>query len=300
MKNVNYVNNAKKVGLIVPAFNVSYLPMLEPIVAAVVAKDAFAFIAVARLEWVKFESRSMNAVKDEFDKWCDPAHVRLHLDHVPVIDEDGVEVDYVPVIRQAIELGYGSVMVDGSRLDLNENIDATRTIVEMAHSAGICCEAELGNVVGHEKGPTPPYEEIFASKKYFTSVDQAQRFVKETGCDWLSVSVGNIHGAIVAAKRDMGKAEARLDLELVQALSEAVDRPLVLHGGSGIQQKFVLAAMKRGVAKINIAFANTRVYEKTLSETGDIRKAQKAVYEKTCWLLDDYFGLRGTCKAVTG
>ena len=300
MNRTNYVNRARKAGLVVPAFNVPYLPMLEAIVSAIVEKDAFAFIEVARLEWTKFESRSLKAVKKEFDKWCNPAHMRLHLDHVPAIDEDGIEIDYLPVIREAIELGYDSVMVDGSRLDFEGNIEATRTVVEVAHEAGVFCEAELGCVMGHEKGPLPPYEELFASKAAFTKVDQAQRFVKETECDWLSVSVGNIHGAIISAKRSEGKTHAKLDIVLVEALSHATDRPLVLHGGSGIQQQFVLEAIRRGVSKINIAFENSRAYENALDKTGDVDKAKQAVYERTCWLLDEYYGLRGTCTAVTG
>ena len=272
--------------------------MLEPIVGAIVEMDAFAFIEVARLEWIKFESGSLRAVKEQFDKWCNRDHMRLHLDHVPALDEDGQPIDYLPVIREAIELGYDSVMVDGSRLDLDGNIDVTRRVVETAREASVFCEAELGCVMGHEEGPLPPYEELFASRTAFTRVDQAQRFVEETDCDWLSVSVGNIHGAISAAKRSQPKVKAKMDLELIQSINQATDRPLVLHGGSGIQQSYVLGAIERGVAKINIAFENRQAYEKTLSETEDIGKAQQAVHERTCWLLDDYYGLRGTCSRV--
>ena len=66
--------------------------MVKPVIQAVVDRDCFAFIAVARLEWIKFESKSMAAVIDEFSKWQEPDHVRLHLDHIPVIDEDDLHV----------------------------------------------------------------------------------------------------------------------------------------------------------------------------------------------------------------
>lgn len=171
MRRSDYVSNARRVGLIVPAFNVPYLPMLEPIVAAVVAKDAFALISVARLEWVKFESRSLAAVKEQFNKWCNPKHVRLHLD-----------------------------------------------------TAEICCEAALGCVLGTEEGPMPPYEELFASKNNFTKLDEAQRLVRESDCDWLSFSMGNIHGAISAAKRNKEKTRAKLDLELIVVVKGQWDR----------------------------------------------------------------------------
>ena len=80
----------------------------------------------------------------------------------------------------------------------------------MAHKSGIPVEAELGAVMGHESGPLPPYEELFASGKGFTSPEEAKRFVMETETDWLSVAIGNIHGAISAATRAEKKIEARL------------------------------------------------------------------------------------------
>ena len=89
--------------------------------------------------------------------------MRLHLDHVPVIDEDNQRVDYLPIFQEAIDVGYESVMIDGSRLPLDENIAATRQVVELAHAAGVPVEAELGAVLGHEDGPLPSYEELFAS-----------------------------------------------------------------------------------------------------------------------------------------
>jgi fructose/tagatose bisphosphate aldolase len=177
------VNNAQKAGLMIPAFNVPYLPMIKPVIRAVVDQDCFALIEVARLEWIKFEAQSPAAVMEEFVKWNEPDYVRIHLDHVPVIDEDNLEVDYLSIIREAIKLGYHSVMVDGSRLDLEGNIEATRQVVEMAHQAGIPCKAELGAVLGHEAGPLPPYEDLFESGLGFTDIQEAERFVRETGCD---------------------------------------------------------------------------------------------------------------------
>ena len=106
------MNSASKAGLVIPAFNVPYLPMIEPVIRAIVDQDCFALVEVARLEWIKFEAVSLVAAMEEFLKWNNPDHVRLHLDHVPVIDEDDLQVDYLSVIREAIQLGYQSVMVD--------------------------------------------------------------------------------------------------------------------------------------------------------------------------------------------
>jgi len=288
------VTNAWKAGLLVPAFNIPYLPMVEPVIRAVVDEDVFALLEVARVEWQKFESRSMAAVYGEFHRYADPAYVCLHLDHIPVIDEDGRRVDHLDIIREAIELGFDSVMVDGSRLDLEENIRETRRVVELAHEAGIPCEAELGAVLGHEAGPLPAYEEIFSSGRGFTDPQEAASFVAESGCDWLSVAFGNIHGRISQAVRDEKKVAARLDISHLKAIGEAAGVPLVLHGGSGIRQRYVLEAMKRGIAKMNIGADIRQAYERSLREGGRTVEAQNAVYRRVRWLLKDYLRLSGS------
>jgi fructose-bisphosphate aldolase class II len=286
------VKNASKAGLALPAFNVPYLPMLEPVVRAVVDQNSFALIETARLEWHKFEAGGPEEVASEYFRRENPQHVRLHLDHVPVVDEDGQRIDYLSIIQLAIDLGYHSVMVDGSRLSLEENIAATRQVADLAHQAGVPCEAELGAVLGHEAGPLPPYDELFASGKGFTKVDEARKFVAETGCDWLSVAIGNVHGAISEGFKDQKKIAARLNLDHLESLFLATGVPLVLHGGSGIPRDYVLAAFKKGIAKINIGTEIRQVYESTLKASGQVSAAQTAVYERTSWLIDEYFGLK--------
>ena len=284
------MRRAKAAGIAIPLFNVPYLPMVKPVIRAVVDQDVFALIGVARLEWIKFESRSPEAVRDEFQRWAQPDFVRLHLDHIPVIDQDGERVDYLPIIRHAIRLGYQSVMIDGSRLELEENIEATRNVVEMAHDAGVPCEAELGAVMGHEENP-PPYEELYSSGKGFTDVTEVERFVRETGCDWLSVAIGSIHGAVSEALKDKKKVAARLNLDHLKKLAQVTGIPLVLHGGSGVQKAYLRKAIKLGIAKVNIGTEIRQAYEAALGETGSVPAAQDAVYARTSFLLQDYFGL---------
>lgn len=293
------VRRAHSLGLAIPAFNIPYLPMVEPVVQAVVDLDSFALVDVARLEWIKFESGGPAQVAKEFDRWRKPEHVRLHLDHVPVVDEDNLRVDYLPIFREAIRLGYESIMIDGSRLGLDDNIAAVRQVVELAHSAGVPVEAELGAVMGHESGPLPSYEELYASGKGFTDPNEAYRFVEETGCDWLSVAIGNVHGAIAAGRKDLKKIEARLNLERLELLNRAVGIPLVLHGGSGIRQDNLLAAMKHGIAKINVATEIRQAYEAALKESGSVARAQQAVYERTRWVIADFLQIAGIRGKVT-
>jgi len=292
------MNKARQTDVAIPAFNIPYLPMMQPVIRAVVDQNSFALIEVARLEWLKFESQSPQAVMREYLKWCHPDHTRIHLDHIPVIDEDGLSVDYLLVIKEAIELGFQSVMVDGSRLSLEENITATKQVVELAHEAGIACEAELGAVLGHEKGPLPPYEELFKSGRGFTDIDEAKRFVNETQCDWLSVAIGNVHGKISGVFKDQKKIQARLNLEHLDALHQVTGIPLVLHGGSSVKQNDLLEAIKRGIAKINIATEIRQPYELTLKNSGSRIAAQEAVYERTTWIIRDYLGLSGSKKIL--
>jgi len=287
------IRMARSLGIGIPAFNIAHLPMTEPVIRAVADQDSFALIEVSRIDWMKFGAKSPAAVIDEFNKWAKPDHVRMHLDHVPVIDEDGKRVDYRAVISDAISRGYQSVMVDASRLPLEENIRATREVAEIAHKAGVPCESELGAVLGHEAGPLPPYEELFASGKGFTRPEEAARFVRESGCDWLSVAIGNIHGAVSEATRDQKKVEARLALDHLETLAKVTGVPLVLHGGSGIKREHVLASMKKGIAKINVGTEIRQAYETGLKTGGSVAAAQDAVYERTVSLIRDWFGLAG-------
>lgn len=285
----------------IPAFNISNIPMMKPIVQAVVDENSLALIEVARVEWEKFSAKSLERVAEEYHIYGNPAHTMLHLDHVPVIDEDHKEVDYLAIIERAVIAGFGSVMVDGSRLPFEENLDATRKAADLAHSAAIPCEAELGSVMGHESGEMMPYEEILAKKAGFTKLDEAAIFVAETDCDWLSVAVGNIHGAIAEATRDQKKPEARLDIEHIAALYKATRVPLVLHGGSGVNPEFLREAIKAGITKINVGTEIRQVYERGIREGGGaVEAGRKALYNFTRNLIHNVFKVNNTRKLLYG
>jgi len=290
------VNNTFKAGLVVPAFNIPHLPMMEAVIAAIKETNSFGLIQVARLEWEKFESKSLKAIRDEYEKHKDATHTRLHLDHSPVIDEDDLLVDYEAIISEAIGLGYESVMVDGSRLSLEENIAATKRAVKLAHDAGLAIEAELGAVLGHESGPLPPYEELFASGQGFTDPEEARIFVEETDVDWLSVSFGNIHGAISGAAKSEKKVAARLSIETLDQIRDVTGIPLVLHGGSGIQVACLVEAFKHGVAKINIGTTLRQAYETGVQKSID--QGQDNVYVEAKRLIYDELQIAGTVKLV--
>lgn len=291
------IQNALKAKKVVPSFNVAYLDMVAPMVDALRDAGSFGLIAVARPEWVKFHAKSLRAVRDAYEAHKDERYTRLHLDHVPVIDEDGQRVDFAALIAEGIELGYGSVMIDGSRLPLEENIAATRAMAELAHQAGVPIEGELGAVLGHEAGPLPPYEELFASGKGFTDPDQAGRFVRETGVDWLSVAIGNVHGAISEA-RHQKKIEARLNIEHLKRIRRTTGVPLVLHGGSGIQKAYILRSIGDGIAKINVATTIRQPYEAALKAGQSLSKARKAAYDATVRVITEELEIVGSAAVV--
>jgi ketose-bisphosphate aldolase len=259
--------------------------MMAPVVQALRETRSFGLIAVARLEWMKFAAQSIAAVAAEYDRVGDASVTRLHLDHVPVIDEDHLLVDYMNDIKTAIHVGYQSVMIDGSRLDLQKNMAAVSEVVRYAHGKGVPVEAELGAVLGHEDGPMPSYEELFATGKGFTDVQEAKEFIKRTGVDWLSVAVGSVHGAISPSARDKRKVTARVHIGRLTELDEALGVPLVLHGGSGIALSYLHESFQHGIAKLNIGTDIRQVYEANLSES--VEHAQKAVHKRVVEIVDE-------------
>ena len=283
-------------GIVVPAFNVPYLPMMEPIVRALRDTNTFGLVQVARLEWEKFQARSLRAIRDEYQRVRDERFTRLHLDHVPAVDEDGLRVDFARIVAEAIELGYESVMVDGSRLPLRENIACSRRVGAMAKAAGIPFEAELGAVLGHSPGPLTPYEEHFGSGKGFTDPHEARHFVCETGVSWLSVAIGNIHGAISGAAKSQKKVEARLHIEHLDRIRAATGVPLVLHGGSGIRREDLREAFRHGIAKINVGTALRQPYECASGES--VAKAQAAVYATTLEVIRAELGVEASAPRI--
>ncbi|WP_299673952.1 class II fructose-bisphosphate aldolase [uncultured Roseobacter sp.] len=131
--------------------------------------------------------------------------VVAHLDHGYTADE----------CREALESGFTSLMFDGSRLPLQQNIDETAAIAEMAHSAGVSCEGEIG-FVGYAEG----------AASQGTDPDEAAQFARETGADAMAISVGNVH---LQENKDGGLDEPR-----IRAIEALTDTPLVIHGGSGV------------------------------------------------------------------
>jgi fructose-bisphosphate aldolase class II len=272
--------------------------MMVPVVRALRDTNSFGLIMTARLEWLKFESGSLEAIRDEYEQAKDLNHTRLHLDHVPVVDEDDLRVDYEDILQRAVAAGYDSIMIDGSRLPLAENIACTKRAVDIARSAEIPVEAELGAVMGHEAGPLPPYNELFESGKGFSDPDEAKRFVEETDVDWLSIAIGNVHGAISATRKNEKKIEARLDIGRLDEIRKATNIPLVLHGGTGISKEYIIESIQYGIAKVNVATAIRQPYEEKVQES--IAAGQEAVYQAMLTVIREDLEIENSTELLMG
>ena len=152
--------------------------------------------------------------------------VVLHLDHA--VSE--------PLVEEALGLGFTSVMFDGSRLDDAENRAVTHAVVQRCHAAGVSVEAELGEIGGKDGVHAPGVR---------TRPDEAAAFALDTGVDALAVAVGSSHA--------MTERTAELDLALIADIRAQVGVPLVLHGSSGVPDAGLVAAVRAGMTKVNIA-----------------------------------------------
>ncbi|MFQ6110940.1 MAG: class II fructose-1,6-bisphosphate aldolase [Nitrospinota bacterium] len=204
-------------GYALGAFNISNLENLQAAVRAAIELKSPMFIGVtegaakyAGLEYLAGVAKL--GVKEA------GLPMALHLDH----GQD------LKVIEKAIKCGFTSVMIDASRLPLEENIEMTREVVKKAHPKGVSVEAELGRIGGRE-------DDLSVSEREATMVvpQLAARFVEETGIDSLAPAVGTVHGAFKY------KGEAHLDFERLKKVRELTGLPLVLHGASGVPRDIV-------------------------------------------------------------
>ncbi|MBS4030349.1 MAG: class II fructose-1,6-bisphosphate aldolase [Clostridiales bacterium] len=155
--------------------------------------------------------------------------VVLHLDHGTSFEQTML----------CLKHGFTSVMFDGSKYSLDENIAATRKVVDVAHAMGFSVEGELGKIGGTE-------DDISVDERdaLFTDPGEAERFVRESGVDALAVAIGTAHGTY--------KGEPKLDFNRLDTINKIVDIPIVLHGASGVPADSVRRAIELGVRKINI------------------------------------------------
>jgi tagatose 1,6-diphosphate aldolase GatY/KbaY len=239
--NVDVLRSARDEGWAIAALSVYNLEQARAVCRAAEAEDtpillqagssAFAYAGLEPLASVALACARESG-----------AEVGVHLDHARDVDE----------IKRCLELGYTSVMFDGSDLPLEENIRLTTEVVREAHARGAWVEAELAGIAGDEDVSGD------AVAGALTDPGVAARFVAETQVDALAVAIGNVHG--------IPSTPVVLDLDLLERIADRCDVPLVLHGASGLDDDQVLAAIGLGVAKINVNTELRRALREGLGE----------------------------------
>lgn len=222
------LQHAYREGYAIGAFDLVSLDFLEGIMAAAERCRSPVILSLAESHFDYFNFQLiMPAVEAAAKQSSVP--VAIHLDH-------GCSFDSAV---QAINLGCNGVMVDSSDSPLPENIEKTRAIVDMAHGCGVPVEGELGYVPGVEGEDA----ERHPGEVVHTTVDEAKDYVKQTNVDFLAVSIGTVHGRM--------KGEPCLDFDRLQQINEALRIPLVIHGGTGLNDEQFRSLVKNGVCKIN-------------------------------------------------
>ncbi|ABI69700.1 class II fructose-1,6-bisphosphate aldolase [Syntrophomonas wolfei] len=219
---------ADRGGYAVGAFNANNMEIVQAIIRAaelerspVIMQASQGAINYAGLEFIS------GMVKIAAESSSVP--VALHLDH---------GTDFEQVVK-CIRSGFSSVMYDGSKLPLEENIAMTKKVLDIARPIEVSVEAELGKIGGTE-------DDIHVSEKeaLYTDPEEARYFVEQTGVESLAIAIGTAHGQY--------KGEPRLDFERLAQIKSLVKIPIVLHGSSGVPDESLRKAIKLGVCKVNI------------------------------------------------
>ncbi|MHC9533339.1 class II fructose-bisphosphate aldolase [Dellaglioa sp. L3N] len=222
----NVLAEAQRVNYTVGAFNAHNLEMVPDMIRA--AKDAGSPIiiqtSVSTAQYVGMEnfvavckSMANNLLVD----------VVLHLDHAKSFDD----------IKEAIDAGYSSVMFDGSALPLRENIEKALRVVDYAHARDVSVECEIGTIGGTEEG-------ITVAEGVYTDPKQAVTFLTEVDVDALAVGVGTHHGQF--------ESKTKLNFPLIEELHSLIEKPLVIHGGTGVDEADYIRLTENGIRKFNV------------------------------------------------
>ena len=246
--------DAQKNGYAVGAFNVENMEMVRAVVSAAEEMHSPVIIQTTP-STLRYETPKMFAGMVKAAASDSKADIALHLDHGSSYD----------LASSALDAGYTSIMIDGSKLPLSENIEISKQVVDLCHAKGIPVEAELGKVGGKED------DVVVEGVPPFTDPDEAVEFVSKTGVDYLAVGIGTSHGVY--------KGEPNVNLDVLKSIRDVVDVPLVMHGTSGVPDETVRKAIKLGICKVNYAtelrIAYSDAIKKYLKENPDVFDPKK-------------------------
>lgn len=220
------LSEAKKQKYAVGAFEFWSFDSAKAIVSAAEELSVPVILQAGPLECIHTGVKNLAYIAKEVAEHAS-VDVVLHLDHG----------DSIELAKEAIEVGFTSVMIDSSSLPLEENIAMTRQVVELAKEKGVDVEGEIGILGGNEAGKD-------ITESFLTDPNEAKRFAEETGIDAVAVAIGTAHGVYLETPH--------IRFNLLREIVEKVGLPVVLHGGSGVPEEQVREAVKYGVCKVNI------------------------------------------------
>lgn len=223
---VSMLRKAQEQGFAVGAFNVENMEMAQAIISAAEELRAPVILQTTP-STVRYAGTGMYAAMVAARAQEATVPVAMHLDHG----------DSFALCAQALRSGYTSVMIDGSKLPLEENIALTYKVSEMCAAVGVPVEGEIGRVGGKE--------DDLESDGGYTIPEEAVRFEKESGLFSMAVGVGTAHGFY--------KEKPQLNKELITTLRGMLQAPMVLHGASGLSDEDVKDCIRRGICKVNFA-----------------------------------------------
>ncbi|SHK50937.1 class II fructose-1,6-bisphosphate aldolase [Desulforamulus aeronauticus] len=212
----------------VGAFNVNNMEIVQAILAAAEAEKA-PVIMQASQGAIKYAGIEYIYALANLAANQATVPVALHLDHGTSFEQ----------CMKCIRVGFTSVMIDGSKYPLEENIALTNKVLEVARATGVSVEAELGKIGGTE-------DDIHVDERdaFFTDPEEARYFAEKTGVDALAISIGTAHGQY--------KGIPKLDFPRLEKIVSLVNIPIVLHGSSGVPDEAIQEAIRLGVRKVNI------------------------------------------------
>lgn len=234
---------AKKNGYILPAFNTTNLEMTYAISEGLSQAGLPGYIQISSNNLRLSNAKVIAEIaRDSVRSSNTP--IGLHLDHGKSFKD----------VKECVDAGFTSIMIDASHLGFEENIEEVRRTVEYCHFYGIPVEAELGALRGKE-------EDIINEADSKTDPDMVAEFISRSGCDLLAISIGNVHGLDI---------KPVIDLPLLERISTISSVPLVLHGGSGIPFDVIRAARKFNLIKINYGSDLRKEFIRTFGEAYEL------------------------------
>lgn len=222
------LKNTRRDKFAVGAFNIHCLEMVPSMIEAAKVKNSPIILQVSPKTCKYIGASLLSSVVKKLAMETD-INVALHLDHTK---------DF-KTIKEAIDNGFSSVMIDASALSFEENIEKTKEVVEYAKQYGVSVESELGTIGGTEEGVA-----LNDGKIKYTHPEDAIKFIEITGIDALAIAIGTSHGQY--------KSKAKLSFSVLKNIYEVTNIPLVLHGGTGVSEDDLKKCILGGISKVNV------------------------------------------------